>query len=105
MDAVTCRAINVTRMKEQFVVTYTIRSTEIPALLDSWVTNTRSIKMLCPKNLASPYIFVKHNIFKCWTIKNVSSFVLSLIKCAFLFHERYVFPPYYIFMVRQPLVG
>jgi hypothetical protein len=29
-------------MKQQFAVTHTIRHTEIPALLDSWVTNTLS---------------------------------------------------------------
>jgi hypothetical protein len=36
-------------MKQQFVITLTIRQTEIPALLDSWVTNTPSVKMLCPQ--------------------------------------------------------
>ena len=73
--------IKVTRMKKQFVVTHAIRPTEIPALLDSWVTNTTSVKMLCPQKITSPYIFVKHNIFNCWAIKDVSSFVLSHIKC------------------------
>jgi hypothetical protein len=34
-------------MKQQFVVTHTIHQTEIPALLDSWVKNTSSVKMLC----------------------------------------------------------
>jgi hypothetical protein len=33
-------------MKRQFVVTHTLRQTEIPALLDSWVTNTHCVKML-----------------------------------------------------------
>ena len=27
-------------MKQQFVVTHTVRQTYIPVLLDSWVTNT-----------------------------------------------------------------
>jgi hypothetical protein len=36
-----------------------IRQTEIPALLDSWVINTPSLKMLCPQNIACAYIFVK----------------------------------------------
>jgi hypothetical protein len=27
-------------MKKQFVVTHKIRQTEIPALIDNWVTNT-----------------------------------------------------------------
>ena len=35
-------------MKQQFVITHTTRHTEIPTLLDSWVTNTPSIQMLCP---------------------------------------------------------
>jgi len=33
-------------MKQQFVLTHTIRQNEIPALLDSWVTDTPSVKML-----------------------------------------------------------
>ena len=37
-------------MKQQFVVTHTIRQTEIPALLDSWVANTPSFKILYPRN-------------------------------------------------------
>jgi hypothetical protein len=32
---------------------------EIPALLDSWDMNTPSVKMLSPKKIASPCIFVK----------------------------------------------
>jgi len=36
-------------MKQQFVVTYTIRQTQISELLDSWVTNTPYVKMLCPQ--------------------------------------------------------
>jgi len=43
-------------MKRQFVVTHTIRQTGIPALLDSWVTNTPS-KIMCKQNL----FFVKKN--------------------------------------------
>jgi hypothetical protein len=52
---------NTSLKKEQFAVTHTIREAEIPALLDTWVTNTPSVKILCPqkKKLASPYIFVK----------------------------------------------
>jgi hypothetical protein len=43
----------------QFVVTHAISRTEIPALLDSWVKNTTSVKMLCSPITACPYIFVK----------------------------------------------
>ena len=37
---------NISLKKQQFVVTHTIRETEIPALPDSSVTNTTSVKML-----------------------------------------------------------
>ena len=46
-------------MKRQFVVTHTIRQTEMPALLDSCVTNTPSVKTFYPQKIASPYIFIK----------------------------------------------
>jgi hypothetical protein len=36
-------------MKEQFVVTHTIRQIEILALLDIWVTNTPFVKVLHQK--------------------------------------------------------
>lgn len=47
-------------MKRQVVVTYTIRQKVIPALLDSWVTNTPSVKMLSPQKIASRYIPIKN---------------------------------------------
>jgi len=46
-------------MEQQLVVSHTIRQTEIPALLDSWVTNAPSVKMFCPQQIAWPYIFIK----------------------------------------------
>jgi hypothetical protein len=46
-------------MKRQFVVTHTIRQTEIPALLDIWLTNTPSVKILCLHKIDFPYIFLK----------------------------------------------
>ena len=36
-------------IKHKFVTTHKIRQTGVPALLDSWVTNTPSVKMLCPQ--------------------------------------------------------
>ena len=93
--AATSRATNATRMKKQFVLTHAIRPTEIPAFLESWVTNTSSVKMLCPQKIASTYIFVKHSMFNCWTIKNVSSFVLSHKMCISV-SWAVCFPPYYI---------
>jgi hypothetical protein len=46
-------------IKQKFVVAHTISQTEIRAVLDSWVRNTPSVKMLCPqKKIICPYIFV-----------------------------------------------
>jgi hypothetical protein len=45
-------------MKQQFVVTHTIHQTEIPALLDSWVKNTPSVKVY-PQRIACSYIFIR----------------------------------------------
>ena len=47
-------------MTQTFVVIHTIRQTQIPALLDSSVTNTPCVKMLCPKqNGFSLYFHLK----------------------------------------------
>lgn len=47
-------------MKRHFVVTRTIHQTDIPALLDSWVTNRTSVKILCPqKEIVCPYVIAK----------------------------------------------
>jgi hypothetical protein len=46
-------------MQRQFVVTHTICQTDNLALLDSWFTNTPSVKMLCPKITDFPNIYVK----------------------------------------------
>jgi hypothetical protein len=50
-------------MKRQFAVTHTISRTEIPTLLDSWVTNTPSVKMLCPQKYCLSLYF--RNIITC----------------------------------------
>jgi hypothetical protein len=47
---------NLLPRKQQFVLTHTIRQSEIPALLDSWITNTSSVKMLPPQKIAWSYI-------------------------------------------------
>ena len=36
-------------MKQQFVVTHTVRQNDILALADSWVTDAPSVKMLRPR--------------------------------------------------------
>ena len=57
--------INILFMKWQFAVTRTIHQTEIHTLLDSWVTNAPSVKMLGPPKIAGPYIFVKNKTYYC----------------------------------------
>jgi hypothetical protein len=47
-------------MERQFVVTHAIRQTEIPPLLDSWVTNTPPAKMLCPQKYCLSVYFRKN---------------------------------------------
>jgi len=42
---------------QQLIVRHSIRQTEIPALVDSWVKNTLSVKISCPQNSFS-FIFV-----------------------------------------------
>jgi hypothetical protein len=42
--------IYISPIKQQFVVTHTIRQTEIPASLDISITNT-PVKMLCPQKI------------------------------------------------------
>ena len=51
---------NISLMKQQFVANHIIRQTEIPALQDGWVTNTPSVYILCPQNIACPYVSVKN---------------------------------------------
>jgi len=44
-------------MRWQFVITHAILHTEFRTLLDSWVTDTPAIKMLCPqKKLLALYL-------------------------------------------------
>ena len=46
--------------RQQFVITHTVRQTEIPALLANWFINAPSVKMLSPKErIVSAYIIVK----------------------------------------------
>jgi hypothetical protein len=51
-------ANNIIAHKNQFVVTHTIRQTQILAKLDSSVTNTTAVKMLYQQKIASPYIAI-----------------------------------------------
>jgi len=46
-------------MKWLFFITHTLRQTEIPTLLDSWVTNTHFVKMFHPQeNCLSLYFII-----------------------------------------------
>jgi hypothetical protein len=61
-------------MKWQFVVTHTIQQTEIPVSQDSWVANTPSVKVLCPRN----------NCLSLYFRKNVTCVSLGLLNiCQF----------------------
>jgi hypothetical protein len=55
---------------EQFVLKCTICHSEIPTLLDSWVTNPHSVNTLCPQNNCS--------MFKCWSVNDASNFLSSV---------------------------
>jgi hypothetical protein len=61
--------------KQQYVVTHTIRQTEVPACQAS---NTPSVKIFYPQKNTS-YIFAKKktDVLKCSPIKNLSSFCVS----------------------------
>jgi len=59
---------------------HTFRKTEIPALLDSWVTNTPSVKVLCPKKLLLLMFPEKHEVLMFWSIEDLPSFFLSPLK-------------------------
>jgi hypothetical protein len=58
------RVVNIPLMKRQFVVTHTIRQTEIPALVDTWFTNISSVNMFSPqKNYTSVGLFRIGQVF------------------------------------------
>jgi hypothetical protein len=62
-------------MTRQFVATYEIFGTGISALLDSWVTNTHSVKYSVQNEIFGPYILVKkHNTLNFWSAENQSRF-------------------------------
>jgi hypothetical protein len=57
---------------------HTIRENAIPALADSWISNTYSVNIFYPQNIASPYIFAKYDVRVCWSFKDVSSLLFLL---------------------------
>jgi len=48
-------------MKQQIAVTPATHQTKIPALLDSWVTDTSSVKMLCLQKKSLSLYFHKNS--------------------------------------------
>ena len=84
-------------MKRLFVVTHTIRKSEIPALLECPVTNAPSVKMLCPqKNCLSSY-FRKNITCLGGGLLSVGSVFFCLLQHSVsarydrsLFHERHI---------------
>jgi hypothetical protein len=55
-------------IKRQFVVTHTIRQTEIPVSLNSWVANTPYVKMCVHNKIACPYISIEmYNTLTFWS--------------------------------------
>jgi hypothetical protein len=59
----------ISHLKQQFVITYTVRQTEIPALLDSWVTKP-PVKMLYPQ---------KKNYLCLHLHKNMTGLIVGLL--------------------------
>lgn len=62
-------------MKRHFVVTHTVPKSGISALLGSWVTNTRSIKTLCPQNNCLSLYFRKNVKYLHVDLLRMSSFL------------------------------
>ena len=61
--------VDISFTKQQFVVTHTIRQTDIPALVDSSVTNTSSVKML----------YAQKKCFNLYLPKNVTSLKFGIL--------------------------
>jgi hypothetical protein len=50
---------NIPLVKQQVVLTHTIRQAKTPAVLDSWVTDTTAVEIVCPQKFVPTYIFVE----------------------------------------------
>jgi len=84
-------------MKKQFVPTHTFPQTEIPSLLDRWVKNIPSVKMLYPPKKMLLLIFSLNYNIHVGLLGICQVFSVSCKKCILvgyeklLFHDRYVF--------------
>jgi hypothetical protein len=70
-------------LKQQFVVTHTIHQSEIPALLDRWVTNTPSVKMLCPQKNCFSIYFCKN--ISCLNVVQLIILQVSSVSCKIVY--------------------
>jgi len=62
---------NMSPTKWQFVITHEIIQTEIPASIDSWVTNTHAVKILRPQKNCLPLCVRKNVTFLfCFSVKH-----------------------------------
>jgi hypothetical protein len=73
------RLNKISLMKRQFFVNHTVTKSDISALLDSWVTNTRSAKTLCPQENGLSLYFRKNITYLTrWSLMDLSSFFCLL---------------------------
>lgn len=82
---------NIMFMRWQFVITHMILHTEFCALLDSWVTNTPSVKMLCLQKYCWPYISKKRNMLRCWSVEDQLCFFCLLYSCVLVDYDTLLF--------------
>ena len=71
-DMTSCKKIT---QETAFVVTHTLRQTDIPTSLHSWVTNTPSVKMLCQQQ----------NCLSLHFHKNITCFSVGLLRISQVF--------------------
>ena len=84
-------------IKQQFFITHTIFQTEIPALMDSWVTNQPSVKMLCPQKIHRNITCLSVGLSRIGQVFSVSCKIVCLwvmTNCCFISNT-----PSYLFMV------
>jgi hypothetical protein len=97
-------------MKQQFVVIHTIPQTEIPALLDSWVTNTPSVKCCVHKKIAFSLHFSKSitclhvsllRICKVFSLTCKSVYLWVTTNCCFMSNVLYIF--HHVVLIEETL--
>ena len=90
-------------MKGEIVVTHTINQTDIPALLDTRVTNTPSVKMLCPQNNCMSLYF-RRNItcLRVGLLKIGQAFFCLPQNCVQVVYETLLSYERYLLICNQP---